>query len=260
VLVLFHFFQDKIIIFQSVQLIFGQTLSESKLNALGFSISIANSIKGNSIFGFLLIDDPVQSMDVGHSAQIIDIVRSLAEEESKQIILLSHNLDWLKEVRKSCRSMNGRYYEIVSYTIEGPAIRRCLWAAIEERFMEVKSLLGKSGLSSLEKQRVAEEFRLLYNELASELCKAKTGKSSNADNLNIAIFRKLLIESDIPITDVDKAFAAYSSVSSAHHALSYDEPIEKLREYLKIAETLDSYLKLARADNKVAKAVNEAKK
>ena len=226
------------------------SLSESKLNALGLSISIANNIKGNSTFGFLLIDDPVQSMDAGHSVQIINIVRSLIEDEGKQVVLLSHNSDWLRDARKSCRSINGYYYEIESYTLEGPKIERRMWAAVEERLAEVKAFLDKPGLKRLDKQKIAEEFRLLYNELASDICKAKTGKVTNPDSLNSAGVRSLLIQSDFDSTSTDKVFAAYTSVSNAHHEISYDEPTQTLREYLKLALQMKQFLEEIRTQNK----------
>jgi len=229
------------------------SLSESKLNALGLSISIANNIKGNSTFGFIVIDDPVQSMDTGHSVQIINIIRSLIEDEGKQVILLSHNAEWIKETRKSCRSINGMYYEIESYTLEGPKIQRCMWAAVDERLAEVKSFLNKPGLKRLDKQKIAEEFRLLYNELAADICKAKTGNVVNPDSLNSAKLRALLIQSGIDSTLTDSVFAAHTSVSNAHHQTAYDEPVQTLREYLKLAERMKALLEEIRGKNKTTK-------
>ncbi len=217
---------------------------------MGLSISIANNIKGNSTFGFLLIDDPVQSMDSGHSVQIINIIRSLIDDESKQVILLSHNSDWLRETRKSCRSINGYYYEIESYSLEGPKIERHIWAAVDERLAEVRSFLDKPGLKRLEKQKIAEEFRLLYNELAADIYKAKTGNLTNPDSLNPVKLRGLLIQSDLDATITDRVFAAYTSVSNAHHETSYDEPVHTLREYLKLAQQMKQLLEETKTQNK----------
>lgn len=85
------------------------SLSESKLNALGLCMNIARNLKGGSPFGFLIIDDPIQSLDSGHAEQFICVLRKLAEDERKQIILLSHDHNWLKDVRKGCRTLNGYY-------------------------------------------------------------------------------------------------------------------------------------------------------
>ncbi|GAI83467.1 unnamed protein product, partial [marine sediment metagenome] len=73
------------------------SLSESKLNALGICLSIATNLKSGCPFGFLFIDDPIQSLDEEHEAQFVGILRKLVDNE-KQIILLSHN----KSLASSC--------------------------------------------------------------------------------------------------------------------------------------------------------------
>jgi uncharacterized protein YoxC len=237
------------------------SLSESKLNALGLSMSIANCVKGGNTFSFILIDDPVQSLDEGHSDQVVGVIRKLAEDHQKQVILLSHDLGWINKVRRQCRTLNGYYYEIATYTQNGPNILRKPWAATNERFDEIKSWLNKpSGMSSKEKQMVANEFRLLYNELTAEIYRAKTGESRNPDKFNGAIIRDLLIKSDIPTTKVDQIDAAYSAVNAPHHQTSYGEPIEKLREYLKYADYMKTYLVSLQANAKLDKATKQLEK
>lgn len=231
------------------------SLSESKLNALGLAINISNNIKGNPTFGFLVLDDPVQSMDSGHSVQVINMIRSLVDENDKQVILLSHSYDWIKHVRKSCLTLNGYMYEIGSYEQTGPNIQRGLWAAVEERVVDVKALLNKpGGLSSFERQRVAEDFRLLFNELASDIYKAKTGENKNPDDLNATTLRATLIKSNFESADVDSICAAYGALSDSHHKTSYDEPIQRLREYYKLVEkmrkVLDDSLKAGKSSKR----------
>ncbi len=234
------------------------SLSESKLNALGLAISVANSVKGGSTFGFILIDDPVQSLDKGHSSQVADMIRKLVVDHQKQVILLSHDREWLNLVRKQCRTLNGYFYEIISYTQKGPNISRRPWAATSERFEEIRTWLNKpDGMSAMEKQRVADEFRILYNELTAEIYQAKTGETKNPDKFNRATIRDLLIKSGVPIKNVDQIDAAYTSVNAPHHRTSYDEPIEKLREYLKYADYLQSFLDNIKAIAKLDKAMSQ---
>lgn len=230
------------------------SLSESKLNALGLCMNIANNLKGGSPFGFLIIDDPIQSLDSGHAEQFICVLRKLAEDERKQIILLSHDHNWLKDVRKGCRTLNGYYYEIASYRKSGPVIRRCLWATIDERYGEIDAILKKPDAGAMEKQRAAEEFRLLFNELASDICRAKTGKLKNADELKGAAIRAILIECDMPMDYVDKTIAVYAAVSDPHHEIAYAAPVEQLREYLKLADYMRKYLQEVRATASLEKA------
>ncbi|MGA9349849.1 MAG: AAA family ATPase [Anaerolineae bacterium] len=230
------------------------SLSESKLNALGLCMNIANNLKGGSPFSFLIIDDPIQSLDSGHAEQFICVLRKLAEDEEKQIILLSHDHEWLKDVRKGCRTLNGYYYEIASYRKSGPVIRRCLWATIDERYKEIDTILNKPDAGAMEKQRAAAEFRLLFNELAADIYRAKTGKPKNPDKLNGAAIRAILIECDMPTDYVDKIIAAYSAVSGPHHKIAYAAPVERLREYLKLADYMRKCLEEVRATASLEKA------
>lgn len=82
------------------------SLSESKLNALGICLSIATNLKPGCPFGFIFIDDPIQSLDQEHEAQFVGVLRKLVDN-GKQVILLSHNKSWLDQVRTGCRSLNG---------------------------------------------------------------------------------------------------------------------------------------------------------
>ncbi|MDO8466014.1 MAG: hypothetical protein Q7S46_12310, partial [Gallionella sp.] len=96
----------------------------------------------------------------------------------------------------------------------------------------------------------AEEFRLLYNELATDIYKAKTGNAINPDTLNPVKLRSLLIQSNFDSTAIDSVFSAYTSVSNAHHETSYDEPVQTLREYFKLAQQMKLFLEEIRVQKK----------
>lgn len=223
------------------------SLSESKLNALGLCMNIANNLKGCSTFDFLIVDDPIQSLDRGHAARLIGVIRKLVEEKEKQVVLLSHDHDWLKDVRKECRTLNGYYYEITSYRQSGPVFRRCPWAVIKERRDEIQAILNRPDASAMDRQRAEEEFRLLFNELAADIYRAKTSKVRNADRLNGGDVRAMLVECGMPVIEVDKISAAYADVATAHHATAYDPPAEKLCKYLDLAAYMEKYLSQANA-------------
>src|ERR1035438_3952141 len=82
------------------------SLSESKLNALGLCISIAINVKEQSPFEFVIVDDPIQSWDRDHEVQFIDLITELVKR-GKQVLLLSHNDQWIPQVRVRCASVNG---------------------------------------------------------------------------------------------------------------------------------------------------------
>ncbi len=236
------------------------SLSESKLNALGLCMNIANNLKGCSTFDFLVVDDPIQSLDRSHAAQLVSVIRKLVEEEGKQVILLSHDHEWLRTVRKECRTLNGYYYEITSYKRSGPVVSRCCWATTTERRDEIQAILKKADASATEKQRAAEEFRLAFNELTADIYRAKTGLPKNPDNLNGASIRALLIECDVPLAEVDKVTAAYANVAAAHHDSAYDASVEELRKYLNLADYMNTYLTNMRASTSLERAAERIRR
>jgi hypothetical protein len=64
----------------------------------------------------------------------------------------------------------------------------------------------------------------------------------------------------MPIAKVDQIVAAYTAVNAPHHQASYDEPTEKLREYLKYAEYMQSFSENLKAAAKLDKAASQMDK
>jgi len=50
---------------------------------------------------------------------------------------------------------------------------------------------------------------------------------------------------------VDQIDAAYTAVNAPHHKANYSEPIETLREYLKLAAFMQAYLAKLNANSKL---------
>lgn len=101
---------------------------------------ILGGLKGESLFDFLIIDDPIQSWDAEHEIQFIEIIRRLVER-GKQVILMSHNRKWIDMVRGGCRTINGRFYEVTGYTEIGPHIEEVPWVEWIERLKEVDAIV-----------------------------------------------------------------------------------------------------------------------
>jgi energy-coupling factor transporter ATP-binding protein EcfA2 len=98
-------------------------LSECQLNCLGLAMWLMRATTPSSPFGFVLLDDPVQSMDDGHTeAFISDIVPHLLDDHGKQVIVLSH----VKRITERLRELNGarqvKLYHYESYERLGPTI------------------------------------------------------------------------------------------------------------------------------------------
>jgi len=194
------------------------SLSESKLNALGLCMNIANNLKGDSPFSFLIIDDPIQSLDKGHATQFIDVIRKLVEDEGKQVILLSHDDRWLEQVRTGCRTLNGYFYEITGYTRAGPHIKQVVWAPWEARLDEVDAILKDPTATSVKLQFAEEEIRIVVAELTSEIYYRVKGARKSRHTLNSRKIRKMLTECGVEPRLADHITQTSETTDDAHHA------------------------------------------
>ncbi len=66
-------------------------LSTSQLNCLGLAIQLVRTTASRSPFGFVVLDDPFQSMDAEHCESLISsVLPRLMDDEGKQVIMLTH--------------------------------------------------------------------------------------------------------------------------------------------------------------------------
>lgn len=193
------------------------SLSESKLNALGLCLCIATNTMSESPFDFLVVDDPIQSWDVQHETQFIEVVKSLVGQ-GKQVILMSHNRQWLDQVCLGCRALNGRYYEITGYTQEGPLIDELSWARWKDRLREVDAILKDQTAGTVKLQHAEEDIRIVVAQLTSELHFKTSGTRKSPHNLNHAKVRKMLLECGVDSGLVDKVCQTFGTTDDAHHA------------------------------------------
>jgi len=98
-------------------------LSESHLNAVGISVYLGQIIESNNPLKFVVIDDPVQSMDEKHSIRFGDVVDQILTE-GYQVILLSHQNEIISNLRNRFQD-NPDYseFEVVRYDKSGPEIQ-----------------------------------------------------------------------------------------------------------------------------------------
>ena len=97
-------------------------LSECQLNCLGLSIHFTRALSPGSPFGFLLLDDPVQSMDDDHcQALIIDVLKKLSEK-GKQIIVMSHVAGLIDNIWDTYYDKQPRRLRISDFQVGGPTI------------------------------------------------------------------------------------------------------------------------------------------
>ena len=206
------------------------SLSESKLNALGLCLSVATNSKPECPFDFLFIDDPIQSWDEEHAEQFIEIIRTLVKN-GKQVILLTHNKNWLKGLRNGCRSLNGFYYEIVSYSRGGPNIVQKPWCSWTQRLGEIDAILKDATADTVRLQQAEEEIRLALTDLTSALYSKIKGVRKDANKLNASVVRKCLLECGLPNDLIDRIYRTYATIDDAHHITDYSPNRERIKRY-----------------------------
>lgn len=98
-------------------------LSQCQLNCLGLSVHLMRILTPGNPFKFLLLDDPVQSMDDDHYAALkIDVVADLLDRHL-QLIVLSHEKKLIDSLLDIYYERSPRGLRISGFTQNGPTIR-----------------------------------------------------------------------------------------------------------------------------------------
>ena len=219
------------------------SLSESKLNALGLCMSLAVNLKGESPFDFVLIDDPIQSLDEEHATQFSEIIRELVDDIGLQVLILSHNKGWLDQLRAGCRSINGYYYEITAYTKEGPQIAPVSWASWDERLQTVDAILKDSSASSVRLQQAEQEIRIVVCEVSASIYAKVLSVDVSPHKLNSKKVTKILTECGVKPQLVDRIRQTFVTTDDSHHAPKDYSPVrERISRYHSWAHELIEYL------------------
>jgi ABC-type histidine transport system ATPase subunit len=223
------------------------SLSESKLNALGLSVSIASALRAPGPWEFLVLDDPIQSWDAEHETQFVEVVRTLAEREKKQVVVLTHKSDWARQICMGCRTLNGQRYEITGYTKDGPQIQSVEWATLDQRFREVETIVKDAEASPVRLQQAEEEIRIICHQLASEIAASKLGRATSPHKMNAQDVRAILNEAGCEGVLVDEVVAMFGTVDPAHHApKNYVPNVQRIRQYVATCRKLENFRGLSR--------------
>ena len=233
------------------------SLSESKLNALGLCISIAINLKEVSCFEFLIIDDPIQSWDRDHEMQFIEVIRELVDR-GKQVVLLSHNSEWIKQVRVSCADLQGLYYEITGYTDDGPVIKEVSWVEPHQRLQTILAILQDQSADSVRLQQAEQELRQVFCQYTCILYEGLKGNAKNPAKLNAVKIKGLLTECAIEDVLVNAIMAIFETVDDAHHASpDYSPNRQKLHQYYGTAVRLSKAVQAKLQKGKMLTVVTE---
>ncbi|MGA2768571.1 MAG: AAA family ATPase [Candidatus Bathyarchaeia archaeon] len=94
--------------------------SESHMNCLCLSIYFSQRVLNNPYWDFVILDDPVQSMDEDHAKNLIRIIDEV--HMKKQVIVLSHNARFCQDFTDLFYGQDYLFYEFSGDSKEGPRI------------------------------------------------------------------------------------------------------------------------------------------
>ena len=96
-------------------------LSEAHLNCLGLSIYLSQIVDCNNSFSFILIDDPVQSMDDAHTNNFISNIIEKLLTKNIQVYIMSHLKQSVADVVITrYKHKLPKYIEFYGFCLEGP--------------------------------------------------------------------------------------------------------------------------------------------
>lgn len=94
--------------------------SEAHMNCLCLSIYFSQRVLNNPYWDYVVLDDPIQSMDEDHSKNLIRIFDDV--HERKQVIVTSHNARFCRDFVALFYGRDYTFYEFSGDSIEGPII------------------------------------------------------------------------------------------------------------------------------------------
>ncbi|MHB0886312.1 MAG: AAA family ATPase [Bacillota bacterium] len=220
-------------------------LSESHLNALGLSVHLAKTMTADQSLGFVVLDDPVQSMDQAHRNRLGSEMIDELLKAGYQVVVMSHLKRFNGAVQEYhfLHSREVRSYEISEYTIGGPRLDEIQKSL--ESFLQgaEKHRVGGSESREIAGSYLRKAVERFYKELyAQGTGKPLPGKYRNETTSNLkklAISSGLLLPTDEAKLDLVLTYANPSS----HDSMDVEPPTAQwLQQGINLLTELSSRL------------------
>lgn len=193
-------------------------LSSSHLNCLGIAVYLACATREGSPFGFLLIDDPVQSMDEDHTEAFkVKVIRKLLDK-GFQLVILTH----LKGLAKSIEGYHHRSCDLLSlhfatYAHTGPSIEIQL-PALRSYLANARDYMNADGDHM--RAVAVTSLRRFVERFVKDLYVAQTSKSvpRRFQDANWFELKRILLQcKDFKPTDESRLNATHDFTSTHLH-------------------------------------------
>jgi len=160
-------------------------LSTVQLNCIGLAITLACTTREESPYGFIIIDDPIQSMDDEHSEAFKKSIIKILLDSGFQVVLLSQ-LDKFAEstdmlYRQSYSDVC--LYRMQSYQVNGPIIQYG-GPGIVQLLSDVKK--NKDADNPDYRKNATQDLRKFVERFVKDLYVAETGNSISKRYRNAA--------------------------------------------------------------------------
>jgi hypothetical protein len=200
-------------------------LSECQLNCLGLSFWLVRATTPGSPFGFILLDDPVQSMDDDHcEAFVSTLVPALLNQHRRQVIILSHEGRLIARIRDLNRSRDAIIYHYDGYERVGPSITEQVNLG-----RMLSELTGLAKGNEHNRALAVENLRKVGEEFIRELHLKSTGNPAPAKYDNAQPHELLELFRTIPGTlpdENDRLKDTFDFAGPAHHRpVGYVAPV-----------------------------------
>lgn len=151
-------------------------LSQCQLNCLGLSIHFVRALTPGNPFSFLVLDDPVQSMDDDHCQSfVIDVIKGLLDR-NLQVIIFSHVKSLIDDVCNTYFDRQLLRLRISHYQKSGPIIENA------ETLQQVIKRVENLAKGNEDHRRLAlSELRRCVELLIRDVCR-KTNSQSPPDD------------------------------------------------------------------------------
>ena len=148
--------------------------SEAHMNSLGLSLYFPQRVDHNPDWEFVILDDPVQSMDVSHSANLIDIFKDISKR--KQVIVLTHQKYFCEDFDDIFYDDAYLKYEFFGEDEKGPRIEKLKGSLNNCLDVAKKNANG----NTKQRENAATELRKGIEVLATDILIQKYGQTSSS--------------------------------------------------------------------------------
>lgn len=146
-------------------------LSQSQANTLGLSIHFMRTLAPNSPYDFVILDDPVQSMDDDHSEALIrDVIGNLVDIEGVQTIILTHTEELSDRIWKINyeKRLQLSYLRFSNMDKSGPTLR-----GKKSLLDELKKVKGLAKGNEKSRELAVDRLRIATERLIRLICESQ---------------------------------------------------------------------------------------